>query len=1031
MKRKKIDNSFYIFLILSFIIRVLLSTKVYGFPNDIACFKGWAESAAKNGLSAFYTSGQFVDYPPGYIYVLWCIGIIKNVFLLDYNSNIFLVLVKLPAIISDILSCILIYKINKKINNQILGFSLAFLYSFNPAVFHNSVFFGQIDSVFTFFILLCVWFIYNEKLEIVSIFYVIAVLIKPQALIFAPVGIYEIIKRKNLKVLFNCLSIMFVLSVILLLPFSIKQNNIFWFFKLYKNAISFYSYASVNAFNLFSLSGGNWSPITDKFFIFSYEVWGYILIFSILVFGTFVSIIDYLKERKKEWSAFFALFLIAGVYILGPKMHERYIYPALALSLICFSLLKDKRILIIFLGFSITLFFNQEYLLNMAVKQNIFWIKKDDIILIIMSLTNILLFIYLIKVIVDIFIFNRVKILSYDVRKNGVLIEENKLLDSNCNKSVKYLLSKKDLILLSLLTLTYASIAFTNLGSLKGPKTFWKPKITGDYFIVDLGEIKNIKKIRHFLTLGSGSYLLSFSNDGNTWGNYTTIEHQSVYDMIRWIITDLDLKVKYIKIAVNRPGLMFNELGFFDNNDKYISIKNIEKYGLDNSIEEDPERLFDEKDVIPYKYSYLNSMYFDETYHARTAYENINDIHPTETTHPPLGKIIISIGILLFGMNPFGWRFMGTLLGVIMVPIMYLFGKRLFKSTEGAFATSLIFTFDFMHFVQTRIATIDVYGVFFIILMYYFMYQYYSMNFFETGLKKTLLPLLLCGISFGLGCASKWIVIYGGAGLAVLFIITTGNRFREYYNAKRIILKINKKSINIEKIKYYKNIIASFPGYLTKTILCCVLFFIIIPVTIYFLSYLPIITLPEIKAPVSFVINDQKNMYNYHAKINATHAFSSSWWEWPIMIKPIWYYGNFENIPAGKVSSIVAFGNPLVWWIGMIFLIAAIFLAIRDKNRQILFVAIAFFSQYLPWIIIPRKLVYIYHFFSAVPFLVFSIVFVLLYLKRKFSFFKYIYYGYLGLVLIIFAMFYPVLSGMVVNKVYVESFLKWMSSWVF
>jgi len=49
---------------------------------------------------------------------------------------------------------------------------------------------------------------------------------------------------------------------------------------------------------------------------------------------------------------------------------------------------------------------------------------------------------------------------------------------------------------------------------------------------------------------------------------------------------------------------------------------------------------------------------------------------PYETTHPPLGKIFIALGILVFGMVPFGWRIVGTLFGVAMVPVMYMFGKR-------------------------------------------------------------------------------------------------------------------------------------------------------------------------------------------------------------------------------------------------------------------------------------------------------------------------------------------------------------------
>lgn len=93
--------------------------------------------------------------------------------------------------------------------------------------------------------------------------------------------------------------------------------------------------------------------------------------------------------------------------------------------------------------------------------------------------------------------------------------------------------------------------------------------------------------------------------------------------------------------------------------------------------------------------------------------EHIRDITPYEISHPPLGKLIIGLGIRMFGMTPFGWRFMGTLFGVGMLPLLYLFLKNLFGKTFVAACGTILFAADFMHLTQTRIATIDTYAVFF------------------------------------------------------------------------------------------------------------------------------------------------------------------------------------------------------------------------------------------------------------------------------------------------------------------------------
>ena len=101
-----------------------------------------------------------------------------------------------------------------------------------------------------------------------------------------------------------------------------------------------------------------------------------------------------------------------------------------------------------------------------------------------------------------------------------------------------------------------------------------------------------------------------------------------------------------------------------------------------------------------------------------------------------------------------------------------------------AFIPTALFALDFMHYTQTRIATIDSYSVFFIMLMYYFMYRYTETNYNRQPLKKSLLPLALTGLAFGLGASTKWLCIYAGAGLAVILGIQMVKRYNEYRYAR-------------------------------------------------------------------------------------------------------------------------------------------------------------------------------------------------------------------------------------------------------
>ena len=137
-------------------------------------------------------------------------------------------------------------------------------------------------------------------------------------------------------------------------------------------------------------------------------------------------------------------------------------------------------------------------------------------------------------------------------------------------------------------------------------------------------------------------------------------------------------------------------------------------------------------------------------YHARTGYETLHGMQIYETTHPPLGKDLIALGIAIFGMTGFGWRFFGTLFGVLMVPVLYLLARRLTRKPRLAGFAAVLLSLDFMRFSQSRLATIDSYVTFFILLGAYWMVCY-CQSVLQKGVGGSVAPMALCGIAFGLG----------------------------------------------------------------------------------------------------------------------------------------------------------------------------------------------------------------------------------------------------------------------------------------
>ena len=89
-------------MIAAFIVRVVMGGIYHGHEYDMNCFIAWADMAYKDGLSNFYISEAFTDYPPGYIYILYVIGWLRDVFHIAWNSVTSDILTKMPAMLADL-----------------------------------------------------------------------------------------------------------------------------------------------------------------------------------------------------------------------------------------------------------------------------------------------------------------------------------------------------------------------------------------------------------------------------------------------------------------------------------------------------------------------------------------------------------------------------------------------------------------------------------------------------------------------------------------------------------------------------------------------------------------------------------------------------------------------------------------------------------------------------------------------------------------------------------------------------------------
>jgi dolichyl-phosphate-mannose--protein O-mannosyl transferase len=359
---------------------------------------------------------------------------------------------------------------------------------------------------------------------------------------------------------------------------------------------------------------------------------------------------------------------------------------------------------------------------------------------------------------------------------------------------------------------------------------------------------------------------------------------------------------------------------------------------------------------------------------------------------------------------------MGVLFATLMIPLMYLLGKKLFETWIGGFSAAFLLTFDFMHFTMARMGTADTYVVFFSLASQLF-FLIYLKNVLDKGWKTSVLPLFLATFFFALGFSTKWLVLFGFLGQLVLLA-----------------------ALRLSEVKNLKgNISAKVYAFLEHPYSVIVVF-LLLAIGIYFLTYIP-----DMLAGRSFfdVLNLQGQMYVYQSTLKATHPFASPWYSWPLMFNPFNFATHVPlwlesaSLPNGTQSTIVLLGNPALWWLGFavvvgltVFYVPKLFRKNFNlkENLPAIFIITFFFFQWLPYIIISR-VVFIYHFYVNVPFLCLGSAFIInKYWSSKWA--KILAIAYFALVVALFVLFYPVISGVPTSPSTIDS-LKWFKSWVF
>jgi len=374
-------RSLFLLLGLGLAFRLVLALVVFpgeGLSSDLGFFESWATTLAKVGPGAFYATAGSANYPPGYMYVLWLVGVVGNAFG-GSSEHATLLLLKIPAIAEDVALAALLYVAAGRWFGGRAGLLAAAIYLFIPVTWYDSALWGQVDAVGTLVMVAAVILLVEGWSEPAAALAAFSLLIKPQDAIVLVVVIPVLVRRHllrpgsgpvpalgprlvglNLRLggllsaqgpvrLATAIAAGALAGIVPLLPFDIGRyapasladvpviSQVAGLIGLFVSDGGQFSYLTANAFNpwalvgdhsLASIAGGSGGTWTADSLIIIGAVQA-VTLGALLLAAAGLLVAGGLLLRADRLSIVLGFTLVAvAFYILPTRVHERYLFPA-------------------------------------------------------------------------------------------------------------------------------------------------------------------------------------------------------------------------------------------------------------------------------------------------------------------------------------------------------------------------------------------------------------------------------------------------------------------------------------------------------------------------------------------------------------------------------------------------------------------------------------------------------------------------------------------------------------------------------
>lgn|GEM_PF-771192 len=395
---------------------------------------------------------------------------------------------------------------------------------------------------------------------------------------------------------------------------------------------------------------------------------------------------------------------------------------------------------------------------------------------------------------------------------------------------------------------------------------------------------------------------------------------------------------------------------------------------------------------------------FDEENYVSAARQFLLVMGTNENwTHPPGAKLLIGLGIKIWGDNPLGWRCMSCLFGSVTLTGIYVLATELFESLPYALAVTLLCLVNQVLFVHARIAMLEIFWFCFSLWATVFFIQSSRYDRYSRQL------LVISSILFGLAISCKWSALMPTL-ICFLFLA------KDIFNRRKVL------SRRFESIAF-------FTGPLGIIYFCVNLVLGVMHHPTYALP----LTLNRSLYTTWDVVRLQWAMLTQNLNVNYIHqSITSPWWSWPLILKPIWYYESAHQIEFGAkiIKAIGYLGNPLIAWSGIGCVFYFVISKSTSRRGHLGLILSLFIGQWLLGILLSLRTNYYYYYFGSEMFLPFFIVWVYDDCRKRFpkARLQYLAQLYLLGAIGVFLFFYPVLTAIPLSASHFERRI-WLGSW--